>query len=612
MIVELPVSGTRIEVDFDTEKVRLKFAEERAKRLRTDPMRQFQGLTDTADIDSADPWTVPVERDPVHETVEVAVLGGGFGGLLAGAHLRKNGLGDFRIVEEGGDFGGTWYWNRYPGLECDVESYMYLPLLEDTGYLPTQRFVTGTEVREHAQRIGRHFDLYRTALFQTTVTGVRWLDDESRWQVSTNRGDTIRARFLLRANGPLNKPQIPRVTGIGSFRGKIMHTTRWDYDYTGGGPDGGLDQLADKTVALVGTGATGVQAMPHLAGAAKKLYVVQRTPTNVMPRHNRPTAPDWAATLIAGWQDARIHNFVRITNGFPEDVDLVDDAWTSITTTASGQHLVDVPVSTLPPEDQAALAEISDMQRVLRTHDLIDTIVENPDTAAALKPWYGVMCKRPCFNDNYHRSFNLDTVELVHSPAGLEQITETGFVVDGVHYETDCIVFATGFETGSSTASRYGYDIVGRGGTSMRERFAGGHQTLHGFFSRDFPNYLELGLSQNAFTISFVYMLDRKARHAARIIAYAKEHGIACLEPRTTAQEAWVAETKRKLETRLPYYTTCTPGFYNGQGDLAHSFFSDIYNGTEVEYWDMIENWWEEKAFDGLELSPDPAVDGWR
>ncbi|MGQ4601299.1 NAD(P)-binding protein [Nocardia sp. R6R-6] len=609
MIFELPVSGTPVEVDFDPEKVRLKFAEERAKRLRADSVHQFDGLTDTATIDSTDPWSVPFERSPVAETVEVAVLGGGFGGLLAGAHLRKNGIDDFRIIEEGGDFGGTWYWNRYPGLECDVESYMYLPLLEDTGYIPTKRFVSGTEVLEHAQRIGRHFDLYRTALFQTTVTEARWLDEKSRWRISTHRGDTIEARFLLRANGPLNKPQIPRVPGIGTFRGKIMHTTRWDYGYTGGGPDGGLDRLGDKIVAIVGTGATGVQAVPHLAASAKKLYVVQRTPTNVAARRNRPTDPEWAAPLEAGWQDARIDNFVRITNGFPQDVDLVDDAWTSITTTAAGQHLVDIPVTSLPPADRAALAEISDMQRVLRTHKLIDALVEDPDTAAALKPWYGVMCKRPCFNDHYYRAFNSDSVELVHSPAGLERVTESGFVVDGVHHEVDCLIFATGFETGSSTASRYGYDIVGRAGISMREHFAEGHRTLHGFFAREFPNYVEIGLSQNAFAISFVYMLDRKARHAARLIAYANEHGIVSLEPTLAAQDAWVATTRQALQSRLPYFTTCTPGFYNGQGELARSFFADIYNGTEVEYWDMIENWWRQGTFEGLELRSGRAGD---
>jgi len=608
MIYKLPVSGTAVEVDFDPDQVRQKYAEERAKRLRTDPMDQFQGLTDTVEIDSTDPWAAPLERDPVEETVEVVVLGGGFGGVLTGAHLRKSGIDDFRIIEEGGDFGGTWYWNRYPGIQCDVESYMYLPLLEETGYMPTKRFASGAEVLGHVQRIGRHFDLYRTALFQTTVTAARWIEDEGLWEVHTHRGDVVKARFLLRANGPLNKPQIPRVPGIGTFRGKIMHTTRWDYGYTGGGPDGDLDGLGDKKVALVGTGATGVQAMPHLAAAAQKLYVVQRTPTNVAPRYNRPTDPEWAASLESGWQDSRTHNFVRITNGHPEGLDLVDDPWTFITTRASGQHLVEVPTTSLPPEDQMALAEISDMQQVQEAHRLIDSVVEDPDTANALKPWYGVMCKRPCFNDDYHRSFNLDSVELVASPAGLERITETGFVVDEEHHDVDLIVFATGFETGSSTASRYGYDIVGRDGLSMREHFADGHKTLHGFFAGEFPNYIEIGLSQNAFAISFVYMLNQKARHAARVIAHARANGIVSIEPDPAAQAEWVAITQETLKTRTPYFATCTPGFYNGQGDVGHSFFADIYNGSEVVYWDLIEQWWKEQKFAGLKLNSGSAA----
>lgn len=605
MATVLPVSGTPVNVDFDPAKVRQKFAEEREKRLRTEPMDQFQGLRDTVEIDSSDPWTPQIDREPIEEEVEVVVLGGGFGGLLTGAHLRKNGVADLRIIEEAGDFGGTWYWNRYPGVECDVESYMYMPLLEETGYIPTRRFSPGTEVFEHTRRIGRHFELYQSALFHTTVTSAHWLEDQGRWEVRTNRGDSIKARFLLRANGPLSKPQIPRVPGIGSFSGKIMHTTRWDYAYTGGNSAGGLDKLGDKRVAIVGTGATGVQATPHLARAAKQLYVVQRTPTNVGPRYNRETDPQWAASLQAGWQDARVHNFVRITNGFPEDEDLVGDAWTSIVKNSAGQHLVDVPVSSLPPEDQKALAEIADMARVLEAHRLIDDIVDDPRTADALKPWYGVMCKRPCFNDHYHRAFNTATVQLVDSPAGLERVTETGIVVDGVHYEVDCIVFATGFETGSSTASRYGYDIVGRAGASMRERFADGHKTLHGFFSRDFPNYIEIGLSQNAFTISFVYMLDHKARHAARLIAHAQKNGIGRFEPSEAAQAEWVAKTKATFAGRAAYYATCTPGFYNGQGDLGHSFFLDIYNGTEIEYWDMIEKWWESTSFEGLEITAD-------
>lgn len=603
MIASLPVSGISIEVDFDPDEVRQKYAEERAKRLRPDGTDQWQGLRDTVEIDSADPWSEPLERDPLHLRLDAVVLGGGFGGLCTAAELRKNGVDNFRIIEEGGDFGGTWYWNRYPGLQCDIESYIYMPLLEETGYVPTSRYAFGPEIREHAQRIGRHFDLYDVALLQTTVTSARWSDEDDVWVVRTNRGDVIEARYLLRANGPLSKPQIPSVPGIADFRGKIMHTARWDYDYTGGSPAGGLDKLAGKRVAVVGTGATGIQAVAPLAASAEHLYVVQRTPTNVTPRLNRPTDPQWAASLGPNWREHRSNNFVRVVNGLPEEENLVGDAWTWIFGKANGQQLIDEPVASLAFEDQLALAELNDMALVQKTHKLIDEVVKDPKVAAQLKPWYAVMCKRPCFNDDYYPSFNRDNVELVASPHGLERFTETGFVVDGVHYEADLIVFATGFETGTSYESRYGYDIVGRESQSLREYFADGHKTLHGFLTPYFPNYVEIGLSQNGFTVNVVYMLEQKARHGARLVAHAVKEGVVRMETTDEAASAWRATCMEIFKVRVGYWAVCTPGYYNGQGDLERSFFRDMYLGNEVEFWDMIEDWWNAQTFDGVTLT---------
>jgi cyclohexanone monooxygenase len=603
MIVNLPVSGTPIEVDFDPDAVRQKYAEERAKRLRPEGPNQFHGLPDTVEIDSSDPWCEPLERDAQRLKLDAVVLGGGFGGLCTGAELRKNGVDNFRIIEEGGDFGGTWYWNRYPGLQCDIESYVYMPLLEETAYVPTNRYAFGPEILEHARRIGRHFNLYDVALFQTTVTSAEWSEEDGLWIVRTNRGDVVEARYLLRANGPLSKPQVPRVPGIADFRGKIMHTARWDYEYTGGSPAGGLDKLTDKRVAIVGTGATGIQAVAPVAAAAEKLYVVQRTPTNVTPRFNRPTDPDWAASLGPNWREHRSTNFIRVLNGFPEDENLVGDAWTWIFGKANGQHLVDVPVATLPMEDQLAVAELADMVFVQKAHKLIDEVVDDPEIAAKLKPWYAVMCKRPCFNDDYYPSFNRENVELVASPRGLERVTETGFVVDGVHHDVDLIVFATGYETGTSYASRYGYDIVGRHGRSLREYFAPGYKTLHGFLTPHFPNYLEVGLSQNGFTVNVVYMLEQKARHAARLVAHALKQDVIQMETTEEAALKWRATCVEVFKQRVGYWAVCTPGYYNGQGDLERSFFRDMYLGNEVDFWDMIEDWWNAQTFDGVTLT---------
>ncbi len=611
MSVTLPVSGTKLDVDFDPAPIRARYAEERDRRLRPDHLGQFQGLSDVRAADDADPYSEPVERDALTAEHDVVILGGGFGGLLAGAYLTRQGVTDFRIVEQAGDFGGTWYWNRYPGVQCDVESYIYLPLLEETGYIPTQRYADGDEIFAHAQRIGRHFDLYRAALFQTAVTSATWSQDRQRWEIRTDRGDVLTAKYVVRANGPLNKPQFPRVDGIADFKGAMFHTSRWDYDYTGGDQHGAMTKLADKRVAIIGTGATGVQAVPFLAEDAAELFVIQRTPSVVGPRDNRPTDPDWIAGLTSGWQQRRHHNFNSLVNGHPQDQNLVGDIWTTVLTAVTGQHLVEEPLDTLAVEDQIALAEVADMQVMRSVHARIEDIVEDQATAEALKPWFGAVCKRPTFNDEYLQSFNKPSVHLVHSPAGVEKFTETGLVVDGKHYEVDCIVFATGFETGSSTAARYGYDIIGRGGVSMRDEFADGHKTLHGFFSRKFPNFVELGVSQNAYVVNFTYMLDRKARHAARILHHALAHHIATIEPDDAAQAVWVQLTRESGLARLFYFSTCTPGYYNGQGDLQHGFWGDVYQGSEVEFWEMIDTWWEAGDFKGLELeSAGPEVQG--
>ena len=208
-----------------------------------------------------------------------------------------------RIVEKGGDFGGTWYWNRYPGAQCDTASMVYMPLLEETGHRPTEKYAHAPEILEQCRRIGRQYRLYEKALFQTEVTELRWDDARSRWVVSTSRGDRFTASFVGLGIGPLHVPKLPGIPGIETFKGHAFHTSRWDYDYTGGDPNGApLTGLADMRVAIIGTGATSVQAVPHLARAAKQLLVVQRTPSSVDVRGNAPIDPEW----FAADRDARL------------------------------------------------------------------------------------------------------------------------------------------------------------------------------------------------------------------------------------------------------------------------------------------------------------------
>ena len=293
---------------FDPRELAERYKHERDRRVRSDAEAQFVAVTNDSPYANKyieeDPYSEPLERDPIADERDVIIIGGGWVGMMTAARLIQAGVTDVRIVEAGADFGGTWYWNRYPGAQCDIESYSYLPLLEETGYMPKLRYSYAPEIFEHAQRIGRHFDLYDDAVFQTWVTDIRWNEDEARWLVRTNRGDEMKARYVCVGTGPATRPRLPGIPGVDDFKGHAFHTCRWDYEYTGGGPEGGLDKLADKTVAIIGTGATAVQCVPFLGESAKQLYVFQRTPSSVDLRGNRETDPEWAASLKPGWQFA--------------------------------------------------------------------------------------------------------------------------------------------------------------------------------------------------------------------------------------------------------------------------------------------------------------------
>src|SRR5258706_426818 len=319
------------EPGFDPEALREKYRQERDKRLRADANDQYVEVKGDFAHYVDDPYVKPgFARAPLFDEAEVVVIGGGFGGLLAGARLRGGGVGDLRIIERGGDFGGTWYWNRYPRAVCGVEAYIYPPPLEEIGYGPKEKYTRAPEILAHSAAIGRKYDLYRGALFQTEVTEMRWDDEAARWIVSTNRGDRLKARFVAMSNGPLNRPKLPGIRGIESFKGHSFHTSRWDYGYTGGGPDGGLTGLCGNRVGIIGTGATAVQCVPHLGEAAEHLYVFQRTPSSIDVRANRDTDPEWANSLRAGWHKQRMDNFnILVAGGFQEE-DLVRDGCTDI------------------------------------------------------------------------------------------------------------------------------------------------------------------------------------------------------------------------------------------------------------------------------------------
>ena len=589
---------------FDPDELRRRYRAERDKRVREDGNEQYLEMRGDFAHYLDDPYVDPLVRAPLFDEVEVAIVGGGFGGLLAGARLREAGLDDIRIIEKGGDFGGTWYWNRYPGAACDVESYIYLPLLEELGYVPKEKYTRAPEILAHSRAIGEHFDLYRNACFQTEVTGVTWDEDDGRWLIATNRGDVMRARFVVMANGPLHRPKLPGIAGIESFRGHTFHTSRWDYAYTGGTSEGNLTGLAGRRIGVIGTGATAVQCVPHLGETAGHLYVFQRTPSSIDVRDNRPTDPAWSATLEPGWQKRRMQNFNNLVSGIPEPEDLVGDGWTDII----GKLLVRIAAQERPdlsPEAVATSLELADFDKMEQIRSRVDAIVSDPGTAEALKPYYRQFCKRPCFHDEYLDTFNRPNVTLVDTQGrGVEQISERGVVVDGVEYELDCLIFATGFEVGTEYARRAGYEVVGRDGVTLTQKWADGAATFHGMHSRGFPNCFIFSLVQSGFTVNFPHMLDEQSRHLAYILRHAYDHGVRVVEASQDAEAAWVQTIVDLSQVNQSFLEACTPGYYNNEGRPAErSLRNTSYGAGSVAFIKLWEDWRAEGGLAGLELT---------
>lgn len=570
---------------FDADALRARYARERERRLRPDGIAQYVEMAGEFAGFAEDPWAgAPVHREPLSDEVDVAVIGAGFGGLLTAARLRELGVQSIRLIDKAADVGGTWYWNRYPGIACDVESYVYMPLLEEVGYLPTEKYAKGPEVYAHCRRIAEHYDLYREACLHTEVREVRWDARQSRWIITTDRGDAMRARFVSMANGYLQKPKLPGIAGIASFGGHAFHTSRWDYRYTGAQ----LEHLGDKRVGIIGTGATAVQCVPHLARAARHLYVFQRTPSTVDVRANRPTDPDWAAGLAPGWQRRRIENFQQLTAGGVADEDLVADAWTSI-------------VKALLVMKDGDLADLAKMEEIRAR---VDAIVEDPAAAEALKPWYGYFCKRPCFHDDYLAAFNRDNVTLVDTHGlGVQCITERGVVVDGVEHELDCLIFATGFEVGTEYARRTGFEVIGRDGVTLTGQWRDGVRTLHGLHTHGFPNLFVESIAQSGFTVNFPYLLDVQATHVAWIINWALTQDVSELEATATAEQTWVDIVTSRSTGTADRARSCTPGYYNreGQADATTRQGSFFYGGP-TEYETILTTWRSDGRLDGLEI----------
>ena len=595
-------------LDFDPGALRAKYRIERDKRIRADGEDQYiEAASEFAHYATDDPYADPAfEREPLDLKIDVAVIGAGFSGLMAGARLKERGITNFRIIESGGDFGGTWYWNRYPGAQCDIESYCYLPLLEETGFMPKEKYSYAPEIFDHSKRVAEYFGLYDRAVFQTRVTEVRWNEDDRCWHVATHRNDAIRARFVVQATGPANRPKLPGIPGIGDFKGHTFHTARWDYEYTGGDHNGGLTKLADKRVAVIGTGCTAIQSVPFLGEHADRLYVFQRTPSSVDLRGNKPTDEDWYRSLEPGWLRARRENFAAVLFGQNVTEDLVADGWTDIARRIGISLMTRKSDEALDMEEVALRAEVADFEKMNEIRARVDDTVADGQVAEALKPWYRQFCKRPTFNDEYLDTFNLENVELidVSDSRGVERITERGVVANGIEYEVDCIVYATGFEITTSAHRRVDFDTIGRDGRSLYDHWADGFRTLHGLSSHGFPNWFTIGINQNGLSPNMTAMFDDQAMHVAYIVDEVKRRGKDVAEVTAEAESRWVAEIVAQAGMgAAEFLEQCTPGYYNRegkgtQGNRQNSPYAPGINAFNA----LLKEWRDRGDLEGMEL----------
>jgi len=584
--------------DLDAEAIRARYRVEREKRMRTDGISQFVELKGQYAHFLDDPYSEVKPREPLADDVTVALIGAGLSGLTVGARLVQAGITDVRLIDKAGDVGGTWYWNRYPGAQCDIDSYVYLPLLEETGYVPTEKYVHAPEIQEHCRRIAKHFELYDNACLSTEITAVEWDAEVSRWIIYTNRGDAIRAQFIVIGNGPLHRPKLPGIPGIENFKGHSFHTSRWDYDYTGGDVLGGQDKLRDKRVGLIGTGATSVQIVPHLAQACRELSVFQRTASTIDVRNNRPTDPEWATSLEPGWQARRIENFTAMTHGGDVTEDLVDDAWTDLIARILEHMKAGAEIS---PEEFGALMERMNMGKMNELRTRVDEHVQDPATAAALKPWYALFCKRPCFHDEFLQAFNEPAVKLVDTDGkGCERITENAVVVDGVEYEVDCLIYATGFEVGTAFTQRIGYELIGRDGRKLSAHWGEDMRSLHGTHTHGFPNAFIVGAKQGGLTSNFTHLVDEAARQLTYIIGRALAEGVREVEVTEEAESAW---TKMIQSTVAPPFLgqgECTPSYFNGEGKSSGAI--TVYPQGPLAFFKLLEDWRNAGDHEGLEF----------
>lgn len=617
-------------------QMKARYEEERKKRLRDDGNAQFIEVAKSAQYErfADDPWVDPAAVQPLQSMFpnnrsEMLIIGAGWGGIQNAARMVEAGIPaeDIRIIDPASGFGGTWYWNRYPGLICDIESYTYLPYLEETGYVPKYRYSQGEEIRDYVNIVVQKWGLIDCAVFQTQAQKIVWDDDAKEWSVNLiqrRKGQSpetlqIRSKFVTIAAGVLNWPKLPSIPGILDYQGDMFHSARWAYDVTGGSPkDPLLTKLKDKRVAVIGTGATAVQIVPQLAQWCKHLYVVQRTPASVDVRDQRETDEEWFHKEVArskGWQRERIRNFHQhFTLGKMPAVNLVNDGWTRAPGLVGLTGYTEGPK--LPEEIPAYTAKLMniDAPHQKHIHARVDQEVKDPVTAEKLKPWYPVWCKRPSFHDHYLRTFNQDNVTLVDTDGkGIDRMTADSLVIGDKTFQVDVVVFATGFlaPPAGTPAEKANMSIIGLNGVSMSEEWPRfGPTTLHGVIDAKFPNLFLSGPQQASTSGNYRFNLDEYAKHTSYILAEAKcrangAHFV--VAPSMNAAEDWGMQVMMH-SAPMGVAIGCTPGYFNLESDLDRTppeqqtvlARSGLW-GSGIEHWlGVIENWRAEGSMKGI------------
>ncbi|KAI0869269.1 FAD/NAD(P)-binding domain-containing protein [Hypoxylon argillaceum] len=606
MAVSGPVHPLKT-LSLDTEEITAKYEVEKKKRVRQDGVSQFRQTKGNLTHFKDDIKAPLVTRDPITKNTKVVICGAGFAGLATSVKLKDEGVDDFVVVDKGAGFGGTWYWNDYPGAACDVESYMYLPFLEETDYIPKERFSYGPEIREQVERVVVKWGLEKNACLSTEITSMLWDESLRRWNVRTNHNDHFVSQFVVLATGTFHEPKLPGIPGIEDFEGHHFHSGRWDYDITGGGPTGNMTKLADKKVGIIGTGASAVQLVPQLAKSAQKLYVFQRTPSSIGLRANTKTDPNMRVSLKPGWQQAMMDDFADIMQGELSDKECSGVEGLEALTMREIYREAKEVGATIQPEEIPQLLQLADFRLMHKLRTLIDDTVKDKQTAERLKPWYSFMCKRPAFHNDYLEAFNSPNVELVDTDGqGVSHLTKNGIVANGKEYDVDILVYSTGFdfETGVDFNRRTGIKLIGTKGETLDEAWSKkGPLTLFGLHIRDFPNLFYIGPAQSGVTANWTHTTYVAGQHIAETVsAVVKDGSFDVIEPTEEASEDWGKQIDEGAEMRAAYAKLCPPGYYNkeGKADELHSRLGYFPKG--IMAWSRIlKEWREEGSMKGME-----------